>query len=501
MRPTIGEHRAELVDGGTPQYTIFLETLNRSDPADPGGIIGGATECALQSVPVDDCLTDANVVGDVTQLDYEYDAAGRLVRVHDLSSGTSDCVYEYVYDANGNRTALYEGICKTGEGGSPTATATYRDDDSLATYGGTTYTVDANGTLERLQDTGRDLSFDYDAFGNLVSVVGTIVETTGTVGLNIGYAHDAFDRRIARTDGSRSFYIYRDSLRIAGELDRDEQLIRHYVYGHVPHVPAYAHVPATTASNGTPIPARTVALISDVRGSVRFAIDVDLALAGDPGAFLQAIEYSPFGVETSRTGVEPWFQPLGFAGGLTDRDTGFVRFGARDYDPVTGRWTARDPILFGGGDTNLYGYVVQDPVNRVDPNGLASALCTGPEGNDWICWTDYLAADESLIVQWHCVQIPAGAPNYSPRSFDTFRGPFQDRSVPDSDFTCFGAEGGGTSEKARCMEACRQRKVERIEAQLELCPEGTHDLEAICDFQCEPDPRKAGWPDMSKVWP
>ena len=43
---------------------------------------------------------------------------------------------------------------------------------------------------------------------------------------------------------------------------------------------------------------------------------------------------------------------------------------AREYDPETGRWTSKDPILFGGGDTNLYGYVLQDPVNFVDPDGL-----------------------------------------------------------------------------------------------------------------------------------
>ena len=48
-----------------------------------------------------------------------------------------------------------------------------------------------------------------------------------------------------------------------------------------------------------------------------------------------------------------------------------MRFGARDYDPETGRRTAKDPIGFGGGDSNLYGYVVGDPVNLVDPSGLA----------------------------------------------------------------------------------------------------------------------------------
>ncbi|MHC4268584.1 MAG: RHS repeat-associated core domain-containing protein [Planctomycetota bacterium] len=62
--------------------------------------------------------------------------------------------------------------------------------------------------------------------------------------------------------------------------------------------------------------------------------------------------------------------PFGFAGGLHDRDTGLVRFGARDYDPGIGRWTTKDPIDFAGGDVNLYGYVQNNPVNGVDPSGL-----------------------------------------------------------------------------------------------------------------------------------
>ncbi|MFN3988491.1 MAG: RHS repeat-associated core domain-containing protein, partial [Rhodocyclaceae bacterium] len=56
-------------------------------------------------------------------------------------------------------------------------------------------------------------------------------------------------------------------------------------------------------------------------------------------------------------------------GGVYDRDTGLTRFGARDYDAETGRWTAKDPILFAGGDTNLYGYADRNPVNFTDPTG------------------------------------------------------------------------------------------------------------------------------------
>ena len=53
-----------------------------------------------------------------------------------------------------------------------------------------------------------------------------------------------------------------------------------------------------------------------------------------------------------------------------DRDTKFVRFGARDYDAEAGHWTAKDPIRFKGGDANLFGYVADDPVNNIDPLGL-----------------------------------------------------------------------------------------------------------------------------------
>jgi RHS repeat-associated protein len=56
--------------------------------------------------------------------------------------------------------------------------------------------------------------------------------------------------------------------------------------------------------------------------------------------------------------TNPGFQPFGFAGGLYDVDTGLTRFGARDYDAFTGRWTSKDPIRFAGGDANLYGYVL-----------------------------------------------------------------------------------------------------------------------------------------------
>jgi RHS repeat-associated protein len=106
----------------------------------------------------------------------------------------------------------------------------------------------------------------------------------------------------------------------------------------------------------------TYRIISDHLGSPRVIVDVNT------GAIAQRMDYDEFGNVILDT--NPGFQPFGFAGGLYDSLTGLVRFGVRDYDPETGRWTTKDPIGFAGGDTNLYGYVLSDPVNFIDPRGL-----------------------------------------------------------------------------------------------------------------------------------
>lgn len=135
------------------------------------------------------------------------------------------------------------------------------------------------------------------------------------------------------------------------ELGANGNVVSRFVYGVRSTAPDYM-------TRG----GRTYAIVGDQLGSPRSVVDTAT------GQVVQEMDFDDFGRVTRDT--NPGFQPFGFAGGLYDRDTGLVRFGARDYDPRNGRWTTKDPIGLGGGDANLYAYAGSDPVNRADPDGL-----------------------------------------------------------------------------------------------------------------------------------
>ena len=92
-------------------------------------------------------------------------------------------------------------------------------------------------------------------------------------------------------------------------------------------------------------------------------------LTSPKGNLIKRIRYDSFGnvLEDSYPRLHI---PIGFASGLVDEDTGLVRFGYRDYDSKSGRFTCPDPLGDTGGDHDLYDYCVDDPVTMIDYTGL-----------------------------------------------------------------------------------------------------------------------------------
>lgn len=280
---------------------------------------------------------------------FEYDARGRLMKVlQETTPGTFDTVESYQYDANGNRIGV--------DNSRDTLSAsdiTVDAQDRLTRYGDLKFSYNAAGQLTERTDTatGEVTLFDYDLGDNLEQI-----ELAD--GQTIDYRIDALGRRSGRivrdasdTITDETHWVYKDALNPIAEVDASGDVVTRFVYA------TRAHVPDYMTRGG-----QTFRIITDHLGSVRLVVDVST------GDITQQLDYDAFGNVTEDT--NPGFQPFGFAGGLYDPLSGLVRFGARDYDARVGRWTAKDPIGFEGGDTDLYAYVGSDPVNYIDPSGM-----------------------------------------------------------------------------------------------------------------------------------
>jgi len=270
------------------------------------------------------------VDGTERQHAYAYDNAGRLTQHTEDGQPTT-----WSYDANGNRTH---------ENGA--AIASYDSEDRLQAWKGSTYSYTPAGELAQKTSPAGTTRYQYDSLGNLRSV-------TLPNGNTITYLIDPQNRRIGKQKNGSLEYglIYQDQLRPIAQTQPNGTIRSIFLYGET-------HAPEGMLRDG-----KAYRLIGDHLGSVRMVIDADT------GDVAQRMDYDAWGRVTHDS--NPGFQPFGYAGGIYDPDTGLTRFGARDYDAEVGRWTAKDPILFEGGDWNLYGYVLQDPVNFFDPDGLA----------------------------------------------------------------------------------------------------------------------------------
>ena len=316
-------------------------------PRVPGGAIPTAPDAAVAS-------------DSPYQLRFETDDSGRMAaRVERL--GDEDLFTEFAYDEGGRLTEVRIE-------GRPVERYTYdgqarRLHEVNALRGlERDYVYSPDGRLLRAGDT----AFEYDDLGMLrskstpegrfeyrYSPDGQLLFVQRPDGVLVEYAHDAYGRRSEK--------------RVAGTV------VERYRWNGLTQLVAFEdhNGPAEFEYHRQRMPyamlrdGKRYWLYYDQIGSLKAVEEV----VDDADRIVKALHYDAFG--TLLADSNPGFTvPLGYGGGLPDRHTGLVRFGLRDYDPDVGRWTAKDPIGYAGGDNDLYGYCLDDPINGVDPEGL-----------------------------------------------------------------------------------------------------------------------------------
>ena len=211
----------------------------------------------------------------------------------------------------------------------------------------------ANGEMQTKTDGTGTTAYTYDSFGNLRNV-------TPPTGSAVDYVIYGLNRRVGRKVGGTLVQglLYQSQLNAVAELDGSGNLVAQYTYGTKGNVP-------DVKTDGT----GTYRILSDHLGSPRLVVNTA------DGAVVERMDFDEWGALTAETA--PGTVPFGFAGGLYERSSGLARFGSRDYEAASGRWVSKDPIRFGGGQSNIYVYAHEDPVNAIDPDGQDA----GPSGS------------------------------------------------------------------------------------------------------------------------
>jgi len=276
------------------------------------------------------------------QVDYLYDVLSRLTEERITAPGGGVHTIGYTYDAVGNRlTRALDGVA------TPYA---YDDNHRLVSVGAARYTYDANGNLTQADSgTGRVTTYTYDARNRLSAA--RIQE--GATLHTVEYALDRSDRVLRTVDGTevRRFLIDRNARasQVLQETDADGNRLARYVRGtdllSLEGVAGkrYCHADAT----------RSVRLLTDASGRVTDTATTDA-----------------FGSPLAQTGSTP--SPYGFAGERLDELTSLYHLRARDYDPVAGRFVARDPAApdpLRPATFHPYLYTENSPLTRWDPSG------------------------------------------------------------------------------------------------------------------------------------
>lgn len=233
--------------------------------------------------------------------------------------------------------------------------------DNLTRLRGATQAFDvANQLASSTPDGGSATSYGYDGRGNRASI-------TPAGGTSTTLAYDQTDRLKAWGNGAT--YAYdgdgtRRSKTVGGTITA-------FTWDASGGLPVIVQAGATSyvyGPGGLPIEqigsdGTTQWYLHDQLGSTR-------ALTDSVGALVGTWSYDPFGkvVATSGSAVTPF----GFTGQWTDTESGLIHLRARYYDPDTGQFLTRDPLV--ATTRSPYGYGYDDPLNRTDLDGLDPAV-------------------------------------------------------------------------------------------------------------------------------
>lgn len=256
---------------------------------------------------------------------YDYDAADRLIAVQ-AEAGADKNLTQYGYDDADNLLSIVENQDDT--------QFSVNALNQLTAANDRLYEYDANGNL--LDDGLRH--YQWDAENRLIQI-----DTQADPSATLQFQYDGLSRRVAiTTNGDEQRYLWCGS-EICQRRDADDTVARHYY-------------PEGEWRQGEPL-----YYYRDHLGSVRDAS------AGN-GKSLAVLDYDAYGNAIRATGETlPDFR---YAGMFYLEDAGLYLTQYRGYDPVTGKWLSRDPIGELGG-VNLYAYVDNNPLNFIDPFGLA----------------------------------------------------------------------------------------------------------------------------------
>jgi RHS repeat-associated protein len=226
----------------------------------------------------------------------------------------------------------------------------HTDQNRLTSDGVYSYDYDNEGNRTKRTEisTGKVDEYTWDYRNRLTSVVSKNIY--GVVTQTVSYEYDVNDLRVKKTvDGVVENY-YLDGDNIAFVTDGVGDRTFHYLYGLEAD-----QVLAQDSETGM------VWSLADRLGS----IDV---LTNEQGIIVDQRTYDSFGNTLSQLDPTVKFR-FGYTGRESDPETGLYYYRARYFDANVGRFISTDPIGFEAGDSNLYRYVNNSSTLATDPSG------------------------------------------------------------------------------------------------------------------------------------